>query len=97
MHALYILHSNSLDRYYVGITTTSVEERLQKHNDATYGIHYTSSAKDWVIKLSIACNTNSESRRLEMYIKRMKSKVFIKKLIESEQEVELLKQKVFGN
>ncbi|MFN4257010.1 MAG: GIY-YIG nuclease family protein, partial [Saprospiraceae bacterium] len=27
----YILHSQSLDRYYIGHTTTTPHERLQKH------------------------------------------------------------------
>ncbi len=97
MNFLYILYSHSIDRYYVGITTTTVDDRLKKHNDGSYGTHYTSSAKDWIIKLSITCDTYTESRKLELYIKRMKSKVFIKKLIDNEKEVEILKQKVLGS
>lgn len=45
---LYILHSEKLDRFYVGITTETVDERISKHNQIVYGKHrYTATANDW--------------------------------------------------
>jgi putative endonuclease len=80
MPFVYIIYSASLDRYYVGLTTASPQERLKKHNDAAYGSkHFTSSASDWILKLEIECDNNSIARKAEIYIKRMKSRKFIER------------------
>ena len=45
MALFYILFSATLDRYYIGHTGESMEERLRKHlADHT---HWTARAKDW--------------------------------------------------
>ncbi|MBP8893293.1 GIY-YIG nuclease family protein [Candidatus Brachybacter algidus] len=55
MHYLYILHSLSLDKFYVGSTSMSIEERLKKH--LTNHDEFTSKAKDWVIVYYESYNT----------------------------------------
>ncbi len=55
MHYLYILHSLSLDKFYVGSTSMSIEERLKKHLTNHDG--FTSKAKDWVIVYYESYNT----------------------------------------
>jgi len=45
MPFVYILYSESLDRYYVGSTHGTVEERLYKHNNRHKG--FTSAVSDW--------------------------------------------------
>ncbi len=43
----YLLHSQSLDRFYVGVTTQNIEDRIQKHYQAHHGNHrYTATADD---------------------------------------------------
>jgi putative endonuclease len=84
---LYILYSKSVNKYYVGITTEEPEKRLKKHNIKYYENQYTSIADDWEIKLSILCSDIKVARKMELYVKRMKSRKFIEKLIENEIEM----------
>ena len=84
---LYILFSKSVNKYYVGITTELPEFRLVKHKTKFYENQFTSIADDWEIKLSILCLDIKEGRKMEMYIKRMKSRKFIEKLIDNELEL----------
>ena len=94
MSTLYILYSKRLNRYYVGITSTLLSERLEKHNHSSYGFHYTSKASDWVVTLAIECDSFALARRMEIHIKRMKSRKFIELLIHDEKEVQKLKNLV---
>jgi putative endonuclease len=79
MHYLYILHSLSLDKFYVGSTSMSIEERLKKHLTNHDG--FTSKAKDWVIVYYESYNTIQLAYVIELQIKRGKSKKAIIKLI----------------
>ena len=47
MHHLYILYSPSLDKYYIGSTSMSIDVRIQKHLSNHDG--FTSTAKDWIL------------------------------------------------
>ncbi len=75
--SVYILYSPSLDSFYTGFTTTSVNERLNKHNEKFYNKKYTAKASDWEIYLSIECVSEKQARGIEDHIKRMKSKTYI--------------------
>ena len=46
---------------------------------------------DWELKLEIACKNYRMARQIELYIKKMKSRKFIEKLIFDPAEVERLK------
>ena len=59
----------------MGVTTESAASRLYKHNNSIYGNHFTSKANDWQLMLEISCENLSEARKIELYIKRMKSGV----------------------
>ena len=86
MASAYILFSESADRFYVGATNAVMSERLRKHNESAYGFHYTSTHHDWQLVLEIICHDFSEARRIELYIKRMKSRKFIQKLISNQRK-----------
>ena len=78
MFFCYILYSNQLDRYYIGSTSNSVQERLTKHLNGYYGEgHYTSKSNDWIVFYKIACTSSNQARRIELHIKRMKSRDYI--------------------
>ena len=96
MSTLYILYSPKLKKYYTGITTGRVQERLEKHNLSTYGSHFTSQANDWIIKLSLEIGTYTQARRMELYIKKRKSRIYIEELIENETMQKILKEKTAG-
>jgi len=89
--SLYILFSSDLNKYYVGITKEFVDARVNKHNTSFYGKHFTSAANDWQTVFEIECESFSEARQMELYIKKMKSRKFIEKLIADEKEIEKLK------
>jgi len=89
----YILHSPSLDQFYIGITTQSVQERLLKHNNAYYGYAFTSKTRDWIIFLEFECQCLSQMTQIEKHIKRMKSRVYINNLKKYPEIIDKLKTK----
>jgi len=80
MHFLYILYSEKAHTYYVG-ETDDMELRLEKHINHSYHGSFTSMAEDWKVVLLFECISRSQAVQLEKFIKRMKSKVFIQKII----------------
>lgn len=79
-HFLYILHSKLTNAYYTG-ETHNVEKRILKHNNHSYQNSFTKTTDDWELIMVFECIDRSESLYLESFIKRMKSKVFIEKII----------------
>ena len=75
----YILYSVVLNKFYVG-ETENLEQRLEWHNSGVFKKSYTKITADWVIYLVLECNSRNHARKVEAYIKRMKSKQFIMKL-----------------
>ena len=78
MHFVYILYSQSLDKYYVG-STSNLGERLIKHKGNHKG--FTGKAADWLIMYSESYSTKSFALVREMAIKKWKSRIRIEKLI----------------
>ena len=90
MPCAYIIFSPVLNKFYIGASFENATQRLEKHNLASYGSHFTSAANDWQLKLEIPCASFSLARKIELYIKKMKSRKFIEKLIASPDEVQIL-------
>ena len=84
MHYLYILYSKILDRYYVG-ETPNTEIRLMQHSNHYFPKSYTKSAEDWEMVFSRECADRKDASYLERFIKRMKSKKFIQRIIQEPQ------------
>ena len=72
MAYLYILYSTSLDRYYIGHTTLSPAERLQKHLTNHDG--FTAKAKDWQIVYTESFPDDGLAYARERQVKAWKSK-----------------------
>ncbi|HPR31499.1 MAG TPA: GIY-YIG nuclease family protein [Prolixibacteraceae bacterium] len=69
----YILFSKSLDRFYVGVTHETPDQRLYKHNKHVYGMHrFTASADDWEIFMVMEVENYPHAVRLERKIIAMK-------------------------
>ena len=79
-HFLYILFSDSKDKFYIG-QTADVDFRLNLHNSHAFEKSFTKIASDWVIVLNYECDSKYEAIYLETFIKKMKSKKFIQKTI----------------
>jgi putative endonuclease len=80
MFTVYILHSNTLDRYYVGFTN-DFERRLTEHNRKKG--KYTDSGLPWKLVYQETYSTKTEAMNREKFIKQKKSRIFIESLISS--------------
>ena len=78
MNYLYILYSESHDRYYVG-HSADLEERLQQHNRGTG--KSTKAYRPWKIIYKESFQNKSEAQKREYEIKRKKSRKYIEWLI----------------
>ena len=81
-HFLYILYSNTSAKYYVG-ETHDVQQRIFSHNHHSYTNSFSKIANDWTLVLSLPCENRKDALQLERFIKKMKSKVFIEKIIQN--------------
>lgn len=63
MFIVYILFSEKRCRYYVGYTSGSVQERLQKHLSNHTG--FTGKTKDWQIAYSETYTTKEQAMQRE--------------------------------
>jgi putative endonuclease len=71
MACVYILYSASLDKYYIGSSSQTPEERLQKHLLNHRG--FTGRAKDWVLVYTELYDVKSDAYRRERLLKAWKS------------------------
>ena len=74
----YIIYSKSIDRYYIGYTH-DLTLRLSRHNSGSS--RSTKSGIPWILVYYEEFETKSKAIKRENYIKKMKSKEFIEKLI----------------
>ena len=75
---VYIIHSPSLNQYYVG-HTENLDDLLFRHNNS--GSKATKKANDWKLVYSESFNSRAEAYSREMEIKRRKTKKYIEALI----------------
>ncbi len=81
MNSCYIIHSQKLNRFYIGVCHEDLDSRLIKHNNHSYGQHrFTAKADDWQLFLNIECSSFTQAIKIEKHIKKMKSKPYIKNL-----------------
>jgi len=79
MAAVYILYSQSLDKYYIG-SCIEVTERLDQHLSKIFPGAFTAKADDWIIFFSLINLSYKQARSIESHIKNMKSKKYIQNL-----------------
>ena len=78
---VYVIYSEKLNRFYTG-TTDDLDHRIAQHNSAFYTNNFTSKGIPWVLKVRFSFVDSSHAYFAEKFIKRMKSRVFIQKIIE---------------
>jgi putative endonuclease len=91
MHFIYVLYSRTWDKYYVG-ETENPEARLIMHNTSKFKSASTTFADDWQIKLLITTMDRIAARKVERFIKSMKSKTFLHNLISRKEYFENFKE-----
>ena len=74
-HTVYILYSNSLDRYYIG-ETADIKKRLYFHKNSP-ARKFTGKADDWELFFEFDCESKMLAKKIEAHIKRMKSRKYI--------------------
>jgi len=81
MHYLYILYSEKIDQYYTG-ETKDVGQRVKKHNRG----HSKATKKGvpWELKKVIEFETRTQAIKAEKWLKRMKSRRVIERVIDGE-------------
>ncbi len=80
-YLIYIIYSDSLNRFYIGYTGDEMHVRLSKHNANHKG--FTGKNADWALKYAEVFMTKKEALKREKEIKAWKSRVKIEKLISS--------------
>ena len=91
MDCVYILHSKTLNRYYIGFTT-DFETRLEFNRNAA-SHKFTAKADDWNVFLIIDCQNKLQGLSIEKHIKNMKSKTYIENLKKYPEIIVKLKDK----
>jgi putative endonuclease len=80
MHIVYILHSQKLNRFYIGYSS-NFEQRFEFHLNDTQTRKFTHKASDWQLYLKIECTSKYQALAIEKHIKSMKSKVYIQNVL----------------
>lgn len=92
MHIVYILHSQKLNRFYIGYSS-NFEQRFELHINDTQSRKFTYNANDWSVYLKIDCTSKTQALTIEKHIKNMKSKVYIQNLLKYPEIIEKLLEK----
>jgi putative endonuclease len=80
MATVYIIFSDSLNKFYIGYTTELVQSRIEKHNSLHYDNKFTAKGIPWKLFLQIECTSVSQALKIEKHIKLMKSSSYIRNL-----------------
>ena len=81
MWTFYILLSPTVNKYYIGFTGDTMEERLRKHNSKHKG--FTGGAEDWKVVYTESYESKAVCSAREIQVKKWKSRRLIGKLIGS--------------
>ena len=74
------MYSESLDQYYIGFSENP-ENRIKQHN-SLLNQGWTKRGQPWILVKKLEFQTKAEALKTEKFIKKQKSKIFIKKIIE---------------
>ena len=77
---VYIIHSSSLDQYYIG-HSENLQDRLFRHNNS--GSKATKKTNDWKLVYTEIFQSKSQAYQREIHIKNKKSRKYIESLISS--------------
>ena len=81
MYYVYILYSESADKYYVGYTS-DINLRLKQHNEQMSFNTFTAQYRPWKIAALFSCGDDkSTANKLERFIKKQHSRKLLEKLI----------------
>jgi len=79
---VYIIYSDSIDKFYVG-QTGNIDNRLHFHNDFEKNNIWTKRGIPWVLKITIPFKSRTEALKAEKFIKKQKSRKLILNIIQN--------------
>ena len=79
-HSVYIIHSEKLDRFYIG-ESIDPEERLKQHNTGYYKDSSTKITNDWKLHFILECKSRTQAIKIEKHIKRMRNKTYYQNIL----------------
>jgi putative endonuclease len=92
MATFYILYSKSIDRYYIG-SCLDLQKRISEHNSGKHTGSFTKRANDWEKYFIIENLEYQMSRKIESYVKSLKSRKYIENLKKYEElQLSLIKR-----
>ena len=80
MAVVYILHSSSIDQYYIG-SCFDLNQRIEQHLNKAHQNAFTRKANDWKLFFEINNLEYQTARKIEAHIKMMKSRTYIENLV----------------
>ncbi|RXG13651.1 putative endonuclease [Leeuwenhoekiella polynyae] len=90
MHTVYILFSETLNRFYTG-ETTDYDQRIAFHKYSPAN-KFTANANDWKLFLKFECDCKPQALKIERHIKNMKSQTYIRNLLKYPEIIDKLKK-----
>ncbi|WP_363152335.1 GIY-YIG nuclease family protein [uncultured Mucilaginibacter sp.] len=87
---VYILYSPTSGKYYVG-QTGNLDQRLEKHNSATFANSATKAGIPWEIYYVIECISRKQAVNIESHLKKMRSTKYYRSLNEYPEITEKLR------
>ena len=79
MHFVYIIYSQTRNRYYIG-SCANLEIRLNRHNAGA--TQSTKNGRPWKMVYHESFPSKTDAIKREIYLKKMKSRIYVEKLIE---------------
>jgi putative endonuclease len=86
MFSVYILYSKKLEKYYIG-QTNDLNKRIEQHNSLDNSSS-TKKGQPWTLFINIDCESRLQAIRIERYIKKMKSRIYIETLKKFPEKIE---------
>jgi putative endonuclease len=77
---VYVLHSDRLNKYYIG-HTSDIESRLLFHNDLVRNKIWTKRGIPWTLIIQFTVKDKSTAIQVEKFIKSQKSKTWLERII----------------
>ncbi len=79
MASVYVLYSNTLNRYYIG-SCKDLSYRIDQHINKDFTNAFTAKVQDWTLYFCIDELEYKQARMIEQHIKKMKSSTYVKNL-----------------
>jgi putative endonuclease len=83
MYTVYILHSERINKYYIG-SSSNVQDRLRKHNNASKG--FTNTGRPWLLVYTEEFEDKADASTREKQLKKWKSRTRLESLIKAGSE-----------